>query len=178
MLDRTLGQILSRESIVFAALVVVLVGVSEFGWRVGVARTRAKPQEAKDGGSVPAAVLTLLGLLLGFSFAMAVARHDSRRDLVVQEANSLSTTALRARLLPEPHAANIRRLLREYVSLRIEVHRQAEASIAGVEQHAERLTLAQALCFSSETRHKTVGSAYYPGEGATFETPSIALRSS
>jgi len=67
---------------------------------------------SKDGGSVPAAVLTLLGLLLGFSFAMAVGRHDTRRELVVQEAN----------------AANVGRLLREYVALRIEAHRETQFS--------------------------------------------------
>jgi hypothetical protein len=77
---------------------------------------------------VPAAVLTLLGLLLGFTFAMAVSRHDTRRELVVQEANSISTTALRARLLPEPQAANAGRLLREYVALRIEAHRETQFS--------------------------------------------------
>ena len=77
---------------------------------------------------MPAAVLTLLGLLLGFTFAMAVSRHDARRQLVVQEANAISTTALRARLLPEPQAANAGRLLREYVALRIEAHRETQFS--------------------------------------------------
>lgn len=73
-------------------------------------------------------MLTLLGLLLGFTFAMAVSRHDTRRELVVQEANAISTTALRARLLPEPHATNAGRLLREYVALRIQTHRETQFS--------------------------------------------------
>ena len=74
------------------------------------------------------AVLTLLGLLLGFTFAMAVSRHDTRRELVVQEANSILTTARRAQLLPEPQATNVGRLLREYVTLRIEAHRETQFS--------------------------------------------------
>ena len=77
---------------------------------------------------MPTAVLTLLGLLLGFSFAMAVSRYEARRDLVVQEANFIDETARRAQLLPEPHAANVERLLREYVALRVEVHRAAQFS--------------------------------------------------
>src|SRR5262249_1666294 len=113
--------------IMFPILVIALLALSEFGWRLGLARSRAKP-ETKDGGSVPAAVLTLLGLLLGFTFAMAISRHDTRRELVVQEANSIGTTALRARLLPEPQAANVARLLREYVPLRIEAHRATQFS--------------------------------------------------
>ena len=77
---------------------------------------------------MPTAVLTLLGLLLGFSFAMAVSRHDTRSELVVQEANSINDTVLRARLLPEPQAANVIRLFREYLALRIEAHRESQFS--------------------------------------------------
>ena len=95
---------------------------------MGLARSRTQPEKAKDGGSVPAAVLTLLGLLLGFTFAMAISRHDTRRELVVQEANSIGTTVRRAQLLPEPQAASVSRLLREYVALRIEAHRETQFS--------------------------------------------------
>jgi hypothetical protein len=59
--------------IVFPILAIVLLALSEFGWRVGLARSRVKPKTTKDGRSVPTAVLTLLWLLLGFTFAMA---HD------------------------------------------------------------------------------------------------------
>src|SRR4030095_16493029 len=127
MLDQFLSRIFSSW-IVFAILLVVLLALSEFGWRVGLEHSGAKTEKPKDGGSVPAAVLTLLGLFLRFSFAMAVGRHDTRRELVVQEANSISTTARRARLLPEPQAANVARLLREYVALRIEAHRETQFS--------------------------------------------------
>jgi len=127
MLNQFLSWMFSTW-LVFPILVIVLLGLSEFGWRVGLARSRAKPEKTRDFGSVPAAVLTLLGLLLGFTFAMAVSRHDTRRELVVQEANSISTTARRARLLPEPQAANVARLLREYVALRIEAHRETQFS--------------------------------------------------
>jgi hypothetical protein len=121
MLDQFLGRIFSRW-MVLVILVVVLLPLSEFGWRVGLTRSRAKPEKTKDGGSVPTAVLTLLG----FSFAMAVSRHETRRELVAQEANSIITTARRARLLPEPQAGNVGRLLREYVALRIEAHRETQ----------------------------------------------------
>ena len=127
MLDHLLSWIFSSW-MVFAILAVVLPALSEFGWRMGVAHSRVKSDKRRDGGSVPAAVLTLLGLLLGFTFAMAVGRHDARRELVVQEANSIGTTARRAQLLPEPEAANVGRLLGEYVALRIEAHRKTQFS--------------------------------------------------
>ena len=50
-----------------------------------------------------------LGLLLGFSFAIAGARQEARRELLVKEANSIGTTALRAKLLPEPHTTTTRK---------------------------------------------------------------------
>ena len=74
------------------------------------------------------AVLALLGLLLGFSFAIASARNEARRELLVEEANSIATTARRAELLPQPHDSNVVQLLREYVPLRIETHREAQFS--------------------------------------------------
>jgi len=128
MLDQFFGRISSSQWIVFASLVIVLVGLSELGWRMGFASSRARSKTDKDGGTVRSAVLALLGLLLGFSFAIAGSRHEARRQLVVQEANSIGTTARRARLLPEPQATNIRRLLREYVPLRVEAHREAQLS--------------------------------------------------
>jgi hypothetical protein len=127
MLDQFLSWMFSSW-LVFPILVVVLLALSEFGWRVGLARSRAKPEKTRDSGSVPAAVLTLLGLLLGFSFAMAVSRHDTRRELVVQEANSIGTTVRRARLLAEPEATNVSRLLREYIALRVDAHRETQFS--------------------------------------------------
>src|ERR1044071_3187361 len=62
----------------------------------------------------------LLALIIGFTFAMALSRFEARRDAVVQEANAIGTTALRARFLPEPHRAESLKLLREYVKVRID----------------------------------------------------------
>src|SRR5262245_53113438 len=128
MLDQIIGRILLNQWIVFAVLLIFLIGISELAWRMGLARRPRESETDKQSGTVKSAVLALLGLLLGFSFALAAARHDARRELVVEEANSIGTTALRAQLLPEPHAANVITLLREYVPLRIEAHREAQFS--------------------------------------------------
>jgi hypothetical protein len=128
MLDQMFGRLFSNQWIVFAVLLVLLVGLSELAWRMGLACSRQKSEVDKDSGTVRSAVLALLGLLLGFSFAVAAARHETRRELLVEEASSIGTTARRAQLLPEPHAANVVQLLREYVPLRIEAHREAQFS--------------------------------------------------
>ena len=122
MLDQIFGRMFLSQWIVFLTLVILLVGLSELAWRMGFARSLKKSEADKDSGTVRSAVLALLGLLLGFSFAIAGARHEARRELLVEEANSIDTTARRAQLLPEPHSANVVQLLREYVPLRIEAH--------------------------------------------------------
>jgi hypothetical protein len=128
MLDQIFGRLFLSQWIVFAVLLILLVGLSELAWRMGLACGRKKSETDKDSGTVRSAVLALLGLLLGFSFALAGTRHETRRELLVEEANSIVTTARRAQLLPEPHAANVVQLLREYVPLRIEAHREGQFS--------------------------------------------------
>jgi hypothetical protein len=52
---------------------------------------------------------------------MALSRFEARRDAVLNEANAIGTTALRARLLPEPHRTESLKLLREYVKIRLDI---------------------------------------------------------
>jgi hypothetical protein len=65
------------------------------------------------------ATLTLLGLILGFTFSMAVSRYDQRKLAEEKEANAIGTEYLRTELLPDPEGADVRRLLREYLEQRI-----------------------------------------------------------
>src|SRR5262245_21980574 len=118
MLDQIFGRLFLNQWIVFVVLLIFLVGLSELAWRMGLARSPKKSEADKDNGTVRSAVLALLGLLLGFSFALAGTRHEARRELLVEEANSIVTTGRRAQLLPEPHAANVAKLLRDYVPVR------------------------------------------------------------
>ena len=111
MLDQIFGRLFLNQWIVFAVLLIFLVGLSELAWRSGLARSRNKSEADKDSGTVRSAVLALLGLLLGFSFALAGTRHEARRELLLEEANSIITTARRAQLLPEQHSANVTALL-------------------------------------------------------------------
>jgi len=61
----------------------------------------------------------LLGLLIGFTFVMAADRFETRRELVVAEANALSTTYLRDAMLPEPSGARLGALLSDYGRTRL-----------------------------------------------------------
>jgi hypothetical protein len=73
----------------------------------------------EDFGLVVGATLTLLGLIIGFTFSMAVSRYDQRKNFEEAEANAIGTEYVRADLLPAADAAKVRSLLREYTDQRI-----------------------------------------------------------
>jgi hypothetical protein len=75
-----------------------------------------------DFGTVLAATLTLLGLIIGFSFSMATTRYDLRKHYEEEEANAIGTEYVRADLLPEPDRTQVRSLLRQYTDLRIQFY--------------------------------------------------------
>jgi epoxyqueuosine reductase QueG len=85
-------------------------------------------------------VLGLLALLLGFNFVMAETRYESRRLLVIDEANAIGTSALRARLLPEPLGGEVYALLKRYVSARLDYdYAREEAAVARALAESTRL---------------------------------------
>ena len=105
-------------------LVGLLIGIaivflaSEFGWRLG---TRTESHGVSGNiSALEQSLLGLLALIVGFTFLMALTRFETRREAVLNEANAIGTTALRARLLPEPHRTETLKLLREYAQIRID----------------------------------------------------------
>lgn len=103
---------------IFVASLAVMVASSELGRWLGKS---AGGRAGADVSTLEGAVLGLLALMIGFTFAMALSRFDGRRDGVLSEANAIGTTALRARLLPAPYDAEVLRLLQEYVQVRLDV---------------------------------------------------------
>lgn len=73
----------------------------------------------EDLGLIVSAALTLLGLLIGFSFSMAISRYDQRKNYEEAEANAIGTEYLRADLLPADDAAKVRLLLEKYLDERV-----------------------------------------------------------
>ena len=78
------------------------------------------------------ATLTLLGIIIGFSFAMAASRYDQRKNYEEEEANAIGTEFLRVDLLPATEAKTIKDLLRKYLDQRIAFYKARD--IGRVEQ--------------------------------------------
>jgi hypothetical protein len=94
------------------------IGASFFRWR---RKQEETPRE--DIGVILAATLTLLGLIIGFTFSMAVNRYDQRKNYEEAEANAISTEYVRADLLPAADAERVRELLKDYLDQRILFYR-------------------------------------------------------
>jgi hypothetical protein len=107
----------------WALFVVTIVVVSlavEGGFRLGRYRGhRPEHEQEAPVGSMVGATLGLLAFMLAFTFGLGASRFDTRKQLVLDEANAIGTTYLRAALLPEPERTKIRNLLREYVDVRL-----------------------------------------------------------
>ncbi|HLJ90865.1 MAG TPA: hypothetical protein VKZ53_28935 [Candidatus Angelobacter sp.] len=114
-----MNTIINLPRLVFIVSFVVLWLSAEFGAFFG---PRLRPLEEKEReyfGVVQAAILTLLGLLVGFAFSMAVSRYDQRKNYEEAEANAIGTEYVRADLLPASAADRVRDLLRNYLDHRI-----------------------------------------------------------
>ena len=85
-------------------------------------RSKLAEDERTDYGVVIAATLTLLGLIVGFSFSMATGRYDQRKNLEEDEANAIGTEYVRADFLPAAEAARVKALLKQYTDLRVEFY--------------------------------------------------------
>ena len=85
-----------------------------------LSRYRTKDTEtSEDLGIIQTATLTLLALIIGFTFSMAIDRHDNREILEEGEANAIGTQYLRADLLPDSASDKTKELLRQYLEQRI-----------------------------------------------------------
>jgi hypothetical protein len=103
----------------FGALAAFLI-VLEVGFRIGRHRKGSDETAKTHFNAIQSALLSLLALLLGFNFAMAASRFETRKSLIQEEVDAINTTYLRAQLLPESQREGVTNLLRGYVDTLIE----------------------------------------------------------
>jgi hypothetical protein len=103
---------------------------------------RTKPMDAEqreDLNMILTAALTLLGLIIGFTFSMAVSRYDQRKNLEEEEANAIGTEYVRVDLLPPEDAAKLKEQLRKYLEERILFYTLRGDVLIQVNERAARL---------------------------------------
>jgi len=111
--------VLNHPLVVFAFSFVVMWVSTRIGAYFHKRRWNLDEDERENFGIVQGATLTLLGLVIGFTFSMAVSRYDQRKNYEEAEANAIGTEYVRTDLLPSADAAKIRALLRSYLDQRV-----------------------------------------------------------
>jgi len=97
---------------------------------------------SQDYGIVLAATLTLLGLVIGFTFSMATNRYDQRKNLEEAEANAIGTEYVRANLLPAADAARVQDLLKKYLEQRVLFYDADQQQLAQIDVATAQLQTA------------------------------------
>jgi hypothetical protein len=106
-------------------VLVLVVSLSTFWLSTSIGRWLSKKTRnlSEDGHDdfqlVLGGTLTLLGLIIGFTFSMAVSRYDQRKNYEEQEANAIGTEYVRAGLLSAADAVKVRTMLSDYLDQRI-----------------------------------------------------------
>src|SRR6267154_2896720 len=100
---------------------------SSVGCRLGNKTRQLDERNREDFKFVLGGTLTLLGLIVGFTFSMAVERYNQRKNYEEEEANAIGTEYVRADLLPPADAANVRSLLTNYLVKRIDNYRSRDS---------------------------------------------------
>lgn len=114
----------------------------ELGFRIGTRlSTQKKNKEEPQSLAIEAAVLTVFGLILGFTFSMSANRFELRKQTMVDEANAIGTSYLRASILSEGPRKEMQGLIRQYLDARIGNYQAAFQSpvVAETNQKANEL---------------------------------------
>jgi hypothetical protein len=114
-----MGDLTRYPLVVFVLSFVGLWLAAWFGAVVLRKRRKLEDDARSEFDVILAATLTLLGLIIGFSFSMAISRYDQRKNYEEAEANAIGTEYVRADLLPAADAAKVRALLRSYLDQRV-----------------------------------------------------------
>jgi hypothetical protein len=122
-----MNNVMDYPALVFVISFLVLWFSERIGTSIGKRWWTLEGVAREDFDVIQAATLTLLGLIIGFSFAMATSRYDLRKSYEEAEANAIGTEYIRADLLPAADAAKVRALLARYLDQRVLFYKTHDA---------------------------------------------------
>jgi uncharacterized membrane protein YsdA (DUF1294 family) len=113
MLDQLLDA-----TFLYPLIIISLLGSTVLGDWIG-RRFHRNKIKSEDLETLTVSILGLLALVLAFTLSHALSRYEDRRSVIVEEANAIDSTAHLASMLPAPAQAPILSLLRDYITVRI-----------------------------------------------------------
>jgi len=138
------------EVVLFFIAVAIYLAVVEACFRLGLRHRDDSDADLKSHiMTLQTSLLGLLALLLGFTFAMAVARFDTRKSLVLEESNAIGKAYWRSQLVTPSQRAGLARQLTDYVKARVDFHRAAGDDARLQAANAESARIEQAIWASA-----------------------------
>lgn len=140
---------------VFIGTAVLIFFSFEVGYQIGkYIRSHDERKADTSQGPMVGGVLILLAFVLAFTFSMAASRFDSRKQNVLEEVNAINTAYLRADLIAQPHSYQMKRLLREYVDIRLQAIEENKIEM-GITKSIELQKLLWTLITEIEKQNST-----------------------
>jgi hypothetical protein len=136
--------LLDKPWLVFTTVCIALVTSAMLGSRLALStRVNEDSHHHEHITGLREGLFILLSLLLGFTVAMVLPRFDQRSQLVIDEANAIGATMLRAEILPEPQRSKTMALLREYVVVRHDFASQTLLDRRALDRETQRAKVLQ-----------------------------------
>lgn len=109
---------------------IILIFSVESGYWVGLKANVEMTQPMRSQiSTIQTAILAIFTFLLGFTFAMSLARFDNRKQMVVKESNAIGTAVLRSKLLPESQRAKMIEIFKQYVNVEFSITSRANVPL-------------------------------------------------
>jgi hypothetical protein len=162
-------------AVTLLALFTLMLAFLEMGRRLGMRRRAEDSQGAEKGlGAVEGAIFGLLGLLIAFTFSGAGERFQHRRELIVEEANAISTAWMRIDLLPPDAQPAMRELFRQYVDARLGIYQKLPDRAASLAENTRSVEFEgeiweQAISASRARETNTVSVLLLPALNEMFD---------
>ena len=166
----------------FAGMMLLVLLSTEVGYRIG-RRTHRRSEEELEApiSSISSSILGLGGFILAFTFGIVSNRYDARKVLVIEEANAVRTAYHRADFLPASDASEARRLLRDYLDLRLDFVEEGSLDPERLSEVLSRTSLIQdrlwdvAVAHGRTDMNSEIGSLYIQSLNDIFETHARRL---
>ncbi len=125
------GNLLLNQSftVIATVILVLMILANGLGYRIGRMHSKEAAlgeKREKIAGTITGAMLALVGFILAIALSMADTHFQARRKLILDEANAIGTSRLRALTLGGAHGTEIVRLLRDYTQLRLDFFNAGE----------------------------------------------------
>ncbi len=135
-----MSNLMEYPTLVFVFSFLTMWLMAWIGWALLRRKAAMDEDVRQDFSFILSGMLTLLALLIGFTFSMAIGRYDLRKTFEEGEANAIGTEYLRADLLPATDAENVRGMLGDYLKLRVSFYRaQSDQEFQQINDHTEQL---------------------------------------